>query len=331
MIAYRPHTGGGNIPNRVIDAAMYRHSDGFGLMWRDADGLHTNSYAPNARKAFRKALKSLDRSGAEYAAHFRFATSGPKNTIMAHPYTYEDPDPAVGTVAIMHNGVIDIAHDHTIESDTNAFVRLVLTRLPSRWWDNEALVYLVNEAIGYSKLTIMTAHETVNLHEKRGEWDGGLWYSSNHRPVYKASTSIPVPYQYGHWDNATQKYIPAETCANPNSLVTVTKPTLAPTAVKSAAVLGLIEEADEVIRVMDQPTRFRSGGHNLTAIRDISLAVDADYEDAVICDECKTVGTVYVIDGDYYVDMSHMYGADDLNPDDMEDLLPGIVTGSERR
>jgi hypothetical protein len=49
---------------------------------------------------------------------------------------------------------------------------------------------------------------------------------------------------------------------------------------------------------------------------------DADYEDAVICDTCSTIGTVYVIDGTYYIDMAHKSGRDFT--DDDEDLLTGF-------
>lgn len=335
MIALRPK-GAGHLSNAVIDTAMQRHADGFGLMWRDADGLHTQSWAPGARKAFRKALKALDRSGIEYASHFRYATSGPKDEAMAHPYTYEDPDPAVGTVAIMHNGVIGIAHDRAKESDTAAFVRLVLAKLPSRWWTQGHLVYLVNEAIDWSRLVIMTATETVNLHEDKGDWDKGIWYSSDHRPnSWKSGyRSSSTGYSNGTWKHpdscictacagTTLKALPAQTVVYPTTMPT----TGGKSAASAAAALGLVEKPCSVIRTVDAPMQFRHGGHNLTSVVDIDLAAgDADYEDAVICETCETIGTVYVIDGTYWIDMAH------LNADDDEDLLkPGRVLSSEAR
>lgn len=329
MIAYRPHDGGGNIPNRVIDTAMTRHPDGFGLMWRDSDGLHAMAYSPAGRKQFRKELKRLDRTGVEYAAHFRWATSGPKSVEMAHPYVYDDPDPAVGRVAVMHNGVIDISHDRAKESDTSAFVRLVLAQLPSRWWTNPALTYLVGEAIGYSKLTLMTATETWNSHEKRGEWDGGLWYSSNHKPADTSKWTthngsgkgVSTSTQYGYWDATQNKWHPYEDAKKP-----ITATALVPygsVAARSAAAIGLLDQAESVeydaardtVRVVDRPRQFRHAGHTLTAIADIALDHDADYEDSVICDTCHTVGTVYVIDGDYYIDMGHVFGRDNADED----------------
>lgn len=334
LIAYRPH-GASNIPKDVVSTALNRHPDGFGLMWRDASGLHTQSFAPNQRKRYRKALAELDRSKTEYAAHFRWATSGPRNTEMAHPYVYNDPDASVGQVAVMHNGVISIQHDHAKESDTNAFVRLVLAALPSRWWTVPALVYLVNEAIGYSKFVIMTKDETVNLHDKRGSWDGGIWYSSDHKPAPPVIRTVGSS-QYGSWDNGTQRWVPAPSngqgyvvgasgtaygatsgkgatpdAGTQRALTVVPPATGGKSAVASAAALGLIAPTTSVIRSVDEPLGFRHGGHNLTAIKSIDLTgADLDYEDSVICDTCETVGTVYVVDGQALIDMAHMSGPD---------------------
>lgn len=338
MIALRPTLDGrgGHIPNAVIDTAITRHPDGFGLMWRDAKGVHTECYAPGARKHFRKALKALDRTDSEYAVHFRWATSGPRTSEMAHPYTYMDPDPEVGLVALMHNGVIDIKHDHAKESDTSAFVRLVLTRLPSRWWANEALVYLVGEAIGYSKFVIMTQHETVNLHDERGKWDNGLWYSSDHKPSawqsYKHSGT-----EYGKYaSDATKasdgkggtKYLNSgkgTKAMTPEQAVAAAYKGQART---SAVTLGLLTQGEGVIRQVDMPTQFHHAGHTLTAVKAIDLSGgDADYEDAVVCDTCKTIGTVYVIDGTYYIDMGHMYGSDTTDDDDDLDLIASFSEG----
>jgi len=324
MIALRPVTDGkgGNIPNSVIDTALNRHPDGFGIMWRGKDGLGFTSYAPKQRKQFRKALKALDRGGVEYAAHFRWATSGPKDRDMAHPYTYEDPDPEVGTVAVMHNGVIGIAHDRARESDTSAFVRLVLADLPTRWWTNDALVYLVREAIGYSKLTIMTATETVIINERDGTWDNGIWYSSDHLPSktakwtnYKGASGSEYGTQTPR--TTTGAIVPVQSLVPYAGNADLT----GKSAYESAVVLGLVEPEDTItdactVRTVDRPAQFRHAGHNLTAIVDIDMYNgDRDYEDAVICDECRTIGTVYVIDGTYYIDMAHRFDPKDATDD----------------
>lgn len=345
MIALRPGNKGANIPHAVIDTAMNRHPDGFGLMWRDATGLHAKSWAPSGRKAFRKALKAVDRSGVEYAAHFRYATSGPKNAEMAHPYVYTDPDPNVGEVAVMHNGVITIAHDRNKVSDTHAFVHGVLANLPSRWWANPAIAWLVGESIGWSRLVIMTKDETANLQEPSGAWDGGIWYSSDHRPskawtggtgitgasgtsygqyaspATKAATAAPRDTRHpaSGVKSAQQSYATFAEAANARSRSLVPYAQPDPWAAQSGR--------STVIRTVDEPIQFRHAGHVLDSVKDITLDKDGDFEDAVICNTCMTIGSVYVIDGTAYIDMAHRVG----RSEDDEDLLPVSVMASERR
>jgi hypothetical protein len=236
-------------------------------------------------------------------------------------------DPEVGRVLVFHNGVIDI-RTKPQESDTEVFVRDVLAVLPSRWWEQPVLRYLVNAAIDWSKLVIMTAEETVNLHESRGEWDGGLWYSSSHKPSTWSSTAHSGA--YGHWDNDAQKWVSADdhkgtTVVTPRNSAIIPYRTTA--AAHSAAALGLLDSAkpDEIDPHADSVIGLRSGGHSLTAIKSMSLLYDGEYEDSVICDECRTIGSVYVIDGDYYVDMAHLTGDTDDEDNDHEGLLSPVT------
>ncbi|MFN8630246.1 MAG: hypothetical protein U0838_07970 [Chloroflexota bacterium] len=102
-------------------------------------------------------------------------------------------DPAGFQVAVLHNGVIDIAHDRLRTSDTAAFVVQVLAELPSRWWEQPALRYLVSAAIGWSRLIVFPAlGEATLLNEGSGEWDGGIWFSSSHRPSGLKAFSSPA-------------------------------------------------------------------------------------------------------------------------------------------
>jgi hypothetical protein len=308
LIAYSPTKAA--IPAAVIDAAMTRHPDGFGLMWRDATGLHTKAFAPKDRAPFKALLAKVNRPGVEYAAHFRFATSGPKDVAMAHPYTYEDPDPEVGTVAVMHNGIINIAHDRNRESDTAAFVRLVLARLPSRWWTEPAFTFLVGEAIGWSRLVLMTETETVNLQERDGTWDGGVWYSSEHRPVTYTTTTAST------WTPARQTAASNPTPPTPGSKRSVKR--AAAQAARDARKAGKVGTTAlinppaltvNVTGVIKGTTRvLRHAGHNVTFLVDINPDKDGDYQQSVACDTCRTIGDVFAIDGDFYVELAHQTG-----------------------
>src|ERR1035437_875358 len=182
MIAYRRASAakrGSNIPNEVIDTAMSRHADGFGIAWREEPGvLKYDKFGPKETGEFRKLLKAVDKNQRlDYVAHFRMATQGPPCKVLSHPYSYIDP--VVGEVLVFHNGIIDIAAEKH-ESDTEVFVRDVLAQLPSEWWKVQVYKDLVDMAIGWSKLVLMTGEETVNLQASSGKEEGGTWDSSNH-------------------------------------------------------------------------------------------------------------------------------------------------------
>lgn len=273
MIAFRPlhkGKGPGNMPATVIETAMNRHPDGFGVAYRQDGRLHVERFGPHARKQFRKALKRIDRQRVEYVAHFRFATHGPKAESHSHPYEYVDP--TEGRVLVFHNGVIDIRTTAT-ESDTQVFVRDVLAALPSAWWRSPALRFLVGQSIGWSRLVVMTAHETVNLQERDGEWDGGLWYSSNHKPI---THKAPVTAGKGSW-------LPA-----PDRVTFTPKPS-------GGTLIGLPSAT----------AQYRHLGHPLTVVKPFDKAKDGSASKAVRCVPCKTVGDVYTQDGEVYFDLTH--------------------------
>jgi predicted glutamine amidotransferase len=298
MIAHRPVKGerGSNIPQQVIDTALVRHPDGFGAAWRTDEGLRYAKFAPNEKREFAQFLRDLDKhSGVEYVAHFRYATHGPEDQAHAHPYMYEDPQE--GPVLVFHNGVIDIV-TKADESDTEVFVRDVLARLPSAWWRDGALRYLVNGSIGWSKLVLMTETETVNLQETSGKWDGGLWYSSNHKPyaAVTPSTWVPRPYE------STRAYTP--TTQEQSDKAAVSTPATV-TATTQSTVKRKAGKHKGSMRVVDRPYRFRHNGHDLTALKIIDRSRDGDYPEGIICDTCYTLGDVYVIDGGVYIDMAH--------------------------
>lgn len=346
MIAYAP-AGAGTLTPTVIGTAMQRHPDGFGLAWRDTSGdapmLRTATYSPSEGAQFRATLASVQQSGAEFAVHFRMATSGPVNAAMAHPFVYTDPDG--NEVAILHNGIINISHDRAVESDTAAFVRLVLAALPARWWDQPALVYLVREAIGWSKLTIMTAESTAIVGEEKGEWVDGIWYSSDHKPnswdKWKATNkghitdsdyAARVTKARQQADPASKRSAKRAAAQARRDAAKAVKAGRLPTINAEASKVGVIPfersltvplvtgEAAYIPEGFEASYGLRHAGHNVSALVDMPLDMDADYVTAVICEECATTGDVYVIDGQRYIDLAH------FGPGEREDAH-GDLTG----
>jgi len=296
MIAHRPASSdarGSNIPNKVIDTAIGRHPDGFGIAWREAGALRHEKFGPLEFAQFRDLLKKLDKqSDIEYTAHWRFATSGKPCRDLSHPFIYTDP--IEGDVAVFHNGVIDIATGGSHESDTSVFVRDVLARLPSGWWNNPAIEFLVGESIGWSRLLVMTAAETVSLQEEDGKWDGGIWYSSEHREYPATTWKKPV-------------------ATTPSALSVLSDdPIWRPTSATSYTRVDEGEEADDWEDIYGSPiisgNTWSHGGHELQRMYDFDRKKDGEYPQSMMCDECYTMGDAYVISGKTYIDIGHDFG-----------------------
>ena len=314
MIAHRPASPehkGSNIPNAVIETALDRHPDGFGVAWREDGVLRHEKFGPLEFGPFRELLKRLDRkSDLEYVAHWRFATHGDPCKDLSHPFVYDDP--IEGPVAVFHNGVISIDTFGNDQSDTSVFVDTVLSQLPTRWWDNPAIEYLVSEAIGYSKLIIMTAAETVSLQESYGKWDGGIWYSSEHRPYTPAAVITYRSPEAQSWDKRTyQKPTDLKSAlAVQSDASTLWRPT-GPTSYSRT-----VDEGDDMWGVWDdvyeQPVisgaHWSHGGHELQRLYDFDRKVEGEYPQSMMCDECFTMGDAYVIEGKTYIDIGHDFG-----------------------
>ena len=174
--------GGGNIPSDVIRQNLGFNGDGFGIAWRDNGKVEYQKFSPDDDEQFVRLLKQIDaRRGVEYVAHFRKATHGACTQDLAHPFPYTD---AKGDeILVFHNGVIDIKTHGKQESDTSAFVARVMSRLPHRWWKIGHLKFLVEQSIGWSRMLVMTADETIRLNEQDWKVMGGIWYSTD--PIWK--------------------------------------------------------------------------------------------------------------------------------------------------
>jgi predicted glutamine amidotransferase len=135
----------GVIPTGFLEYNALRNPDGFGLAWREDGHIVAQKWGPDDMQEFMGVLSDLNETpDIDFVAHFRFATHGAKCAALSHPFMYEDP----GTgepVYVFHNGIIDIKPGEG-ESDTSEFVKSILARLPSHWWENPALCGLLSPA-----------------------------------------------------------------------------------------------------------------------------------------------------------------------------------------
>ena len=298
---------GSNVPNDVLSSNRTKNPDGFGISWRDDSGLHHRKFGPKDYEPFHELLKKIDRNPSiEYSAHYRFATEGAPCQELSHPFVYDDPDPEVGQVHIFHNGIISIRADRG-ESDTSQFVKAVLSKLPSRWWTSNALTFLVESSIGYSRLLVMTKDETVRLGGSAWKKQGGIWYSTDPKPYSSYKTTKYTPSKGKYASPATKQ---AQSSTRPYAL---------PSAFAKPQVTAT-EACDSGI---DTELGWYDGGHWVEPLDDNLLDMkDGEYvSGAAVCTECDTIGEYYVIGGTEFVDVNHKVSKPVDDEDEDEDAL----------
>lgn len=151
-----------------------RNPQGFGFMWTDKNGLHGVKELPSdemeAIEAYHKHA-----AGVEGIIHFRFATSGPTNLAMAHPFKISKD------LLVMHNGVLPGGDDH--ESDTAQFVREVLKPTLAKDYralgDPSVIEELESMVVG-SSVVFMDKDGVVTVLGRKGVWHEGCWYSNTY-------------------------------------------------------------------------------------------------------------------------------------------------------
>lgn len=305
---------GSNVPNSVLEHNRKKNPDGFGLAWRDDEGLHHKKYAPTAYDEFHDMLKRLDRNPSiEYVAHYRFATHGPACERLSHPFPYEDEDG--NEVLVFHNGIINIQTE-SHESDTSRFVERVLANLPTGWWNNSAIRFLVEQSVSGSRLLVMSAKNTVRLNERLWTQQNGIFYSTEPGP-YKPATNYAATYPR---PGQVVKYTPKATWEKEDNRKQGKKNkhgrsrhVPAPSFEKSTDDRNFgFKDAD------DEPQGWMHNGHWVESLDSQRLAEDPseDVACSAICTECQTMGEVYIIGGTTFIDVSH---GDEVRDED-EDL-----------
>ena len=288
LIINRPQ--GSNVPNDILAIHRTKNPDGFGISWRDDSGLHFEKYGPKDYEPFHSLLKRIDGNpNVEYTAHYRFATTGAPCKALSHPFVYDDPDPAVGPVHVFHNGIIPIEASKG-ESDTSQFVKSVIQKLPSRWWANSALVFLVESTIGYSRLLVMTKDETIRLDGGRS-WTkrNGIWYSTEPKPYGSKPSQAVTKWSGGK--GFTYMSLPAEPKAD----------------VSCSIDHG---DADE-----EEVGWYHEGHWVESALKDNSTVFSGpDASGPAVCTECDSAGEFFIIDGTEFIEMEHQFA--DENEDE---------------
>jgi hypothetical protein len=163
---------------REFDDFYDRSPDGFGVMWRSANGTVRSRKGRFSRSMCWKTYRSLLASGCtEMVLHWRYATAGPRDDANCHPFV-------VAGALMMHNGP-HLGPSTDTMSDTAVFAERVLgpslKESPNRLRDRNWLNWL-NRRIGGDRLIIWDKRSPapVIVGEDKGLWYKGRWYSNQY-------------------------------------------------------------------------------------------------------------------------------------------------------
>jgi len=168
---------GTEVKDEWLKNSAKSNADGFGLSYMDGDKL--TIYRSMSYKKFKKTFRRLESSHPEsdFILHFRKNTVGSSNVENCHPFMADGK-------AVFHNGTISPCVPFKTDtrekrSDTRIFAEDVLSNLPKGWFENEAMLDVLEVYIGSSKLAVMDEVGTVVLfNEFTGHWYEGLWMSN---------------------------------------------------------------------------------------------------------------------------------------------------------
>lgn len=171
-------------PKSLIENCWDNNSDGAGLIYTNAGTLYTFKELRNVDTFYNHYIDVRRRfPKSKIVLHFRIGTSGGINLDNCHPFNVSKE------LAFVHNGIItELNGIDPKKSDTNLFNERILQKLPVSFERNEAIMQLIEDYIGSSKLIFLNAkNEAVIVNEKYGQEDSkypNCWFSNS---TYKPS------------------------------------------------------------------------------------------------------------------------------------------------
>lgn len=166
------------------------NDDGAGFMYRQADGKVRIEKGFMSYRKLMDAIEEIpyDLKTIDLAMHFRLATQGSVCAENCHPFPISSARKDLRATSItshaglVHNGIIHFCDkakvkgkDHKDMSDTQIFIKNVLSQLPIKQLRNQAMAELILEATS-SKFMIMTRDDNLLI----GGFieDNGVYYSN---------------------------------------------------------------------------------------------------------------------------------------------------------
>lgn len=165
-----------------FDRLWHRNPDGGGVGFFKPDGTPVIQKEMTQQKLW-SAYRNYSSAYPEQPMilHMRIATHGSVCEANTHPFLVETE---TGQTIIAHNGMIRVPlTPEDDRSDTRTFIDEVLARFPTNWMDDPYFNWVVGEAIGHSKLAILTnepaaVHSAYLVNERAGTWRKSTWFSN---------------------------------------------------------------------------------------------------------------------------------------------------------
>lgn len=183
---YKP--AGKNVSKKTLKRCWEENPDGGGFMYVSKGAIQITKEVNSFKAWYSKYIKAITANpDKNFVLHFRIATSGKIDLRNCHPFRVNN------NLAFCHNGIINIKMPKNSKiSDTVTFRNKILRMLPEKWYENEAIIKLIEKFIGSSKLVFLkSTGDVFIINEEKGIWDKDVWYSNT---GYKRIGTI-------HWDH----------------------------------------------------------------------------------------------------------------------------------
>ncbi|GHT63696.1 hypothetical protein FACS1894110_01960 [Spirochaetia bacterium] len=168
----RSKTGGIAWPGmKYMKNCFINNSDGAGVAWADADGLHIKKGYFEWPSLWQD-LKTLE--AYPVLLHCRFATHGSINEANCHPFLLKNG------LAIAHNGIISIKPLEPDMTDSESFGKKCIEPFTVEELLTQRMVDTLETAIGSSKIVMLHGSGVfIILNGQMGEEFGGVWFSND--------------------------------------------------------------------------------------------------------------------------------------------------------